>query len=153
MLPVDSARPTISICRFGPVAPRRPQTGTVTALRGAPGADLERVLARSRADLADLQAEFAALADPGEVAIDDEHDSEGATIGFERARVAGLIARTRLAISGLEEALVRVADGTYGRCEKCGGAVGEERLVALPGTTRCIRCAAVAPSLWTGSEP
>ena len=30
--------------------------------------------------------------------------------------------------------------GTYGRCESCGGSIGEDRLAAVPDATRCISC-------------
>ena len=40
-----------------------------------------------------------------------------------------------------EAALERIAIGTYGRCESCGGAVGRQRLLALPATRYCIGCA------------
>ena len=39
-------------------------------------------------------------------------------------------------------ALERIAQGTYGRCESCGGAIGRQRLLALPATRFCITCAA-----------
>lgn len=29
-----------------------------------------------------------------------------------------------------------------GRCQDCGRDIGEERLAALPGTTRCVSCQA-----------
>ena len=61
------------------------------------GANVEIVLAelaRARAALDDLEAEYSALADPENVVLDDEHDSEGSTVGFERARVAGLLDRS-----------------------------------------------------------
>lgn len=29
-----------------------------------------------------------------------------------------------------------------GRCRDCGGEIGEERLAALPGATRCVSCQA-----------
>ncbi|HKW60499.1 MAG TPA: TraR/DksA C4-type zinc finger protein [Candidatus Dormibacteraeota bacterium] len=29
-----------------------------------------------------------------------------------------------------------------GRCQDCGGPIGEERLAALPTATRCVRCQA-----------
>ena len=32
--------------------------------------------------------------------------------------------------------------GSYGRCEDCGQAIGKERLEALPEATRCISCQA-----------
>jgi DnaK suppressor protein len=30
--------------------------------------------------------------------------------------------------------------GGYGKCEVCGGEIGEERLAAVPDATRCISC-------------
>ena len=47
--------------------------------------------------------EDAALADPQSVALDDEYVSQGSIVGFERARVAGLIARSRRQVADLEE--------------------------------------------------
>lgn len=41
----------------------------------------------------------------------------------------------------VEEALGRLADGTWGRCEACGGAIGRIRLRALPEARRCATCA------------
>lgn len=108
------------------------------------GTDLAAVradLARVRAGLRDLQAEYAALADPENVSLDDEHDSEGSTVGFERARVAGLLACSRRQADELEAAVTRDADGSYGMCESCGGDIGAERLAALPATRLCIDCA------------
>jgi DnaK suppressor protein len=31
-------------------------------------------------------------------------------------------------------------EGSYGRCESCGGPIGEVRLAAVPEATRCISC-------------
>ena len=98
-------------------------------------------LALGRAALEDLEAEHAALADPDTVALDDEHDSEGATIGFERARVAGLVSRARKQVAELEAAVQRTVDGSYGYCTACGTQIATERLSALPATDVCIGCA------------
>lgn len=40
-----------------------------------------------------------------------------------------------------EDALRRVDLGTYGRCEACGGAIGRQRLLALPAARFCLGCA------------
>ena len=72
---------------------------------------------------------------------DDEHDPEGATIAFERSQVDSLIERARLHLVEVEAATERLAAGTYGRCEQCGGPVGEARLDARPTARRCIGCA------------
>lgn len=48
--------------------------------------------------------------------------------------------RERKLIGKIEEALMRIADGTYGSCESCGGDIGVARLRARPVTTLCITC-------------
>ncbi len=40
----------------------------------------------------------------------------------------------------IDAALARIADGTYGTCERCGGAIGRDRLRALPEVRRCLHC-------------
>jgi RNA polymerase-binding transcription factor DksA len=44
-------------------------------------------------------------------------------------------------IEALQEALVRVHAGTYGRCERCGTQIDPERLEILPTTSLCAACA------------
>ena len=73
--------------------------------------------------------------------LDDEHDPEGATVGFERAQLAALLERARSQLDELDAALERVEHGTYGRCEGCGAAVPAARLEAQPATRRCVDCA------------
>jgi DnaK suppressor protein len=72
---------------------------------------------------------------------DDEHDPEGSTIAFERAQVSALLAAARASLEALDEALARLADGTYGECQRCGGAIAPERLAARPAAVYCIACA------------
>jgi DnaK suppressor protein len=72
---------------------------------------------------------------------DDEHDPEGATIGFERAQIAGLLEQARDDLLALDDAAARLAAGTYGICQRCGQPIAPERLDALPTALRCIRCA------------
>ena len=45
-------------------------------------------------------------------------------------------------IRQIEEALKRIAEGTYGVCTQCGADIDPKRLKALPIATRCISCAA-----------
>ena len=40
----------------------------------------------------------------------------------------------------IDEALGRIDDGSYGKCEECGQDIGIERLKARPVTTLCIDC-------------
>ena len=76
-----------------------------------------------------------------DVATDDEHDPEGATIAFERARVAALLDQARHHLADLDDAIGRLDEGRYGVCERCGGPIADERLEARPVARTCIRCA------------
>ncbi len=48
--------------------------------------------------------------------------------------------RERAKMSAIDDALERIADGSYGVCESCGLEIGEERLEALPFTRLCRDC-------------
>jgi RNA polymerase-binding transcription factor DksA len=74
--------------------------------------------------------------------VDDEHDPEGATIAFERAQLAALLAASQQRLTALDEALARLAAGTYGSCQTCGRPIPAERLAARPATPTCLTCAA-----------
>lgn len=40
-------------------------------------------------------------------------------------------------------AIERINEGIYGTCERCGGAIGGQRLLALPAVRFCIACASM----------
>jgi DnaK suppressor protein len=40
----------------------------------------------------------------------------------------------------IDDALARLADGRYGRCDDCGQDIPEARLRAMPFALRCTRC-------------
>jgi DnaK suppressor protein len=48
--------------------------------------------------------------------------------------------RERKLISKIDEALGRIDDGSYGKCEECASDIGIDRLKARPVTTLCIDC-------------
>jgi DnaK suppressor protein len=70
---------------------------------------------------------------------DDEHDPEGATIGFEWSQADALRSGLRQRLAEVDAALARIADGTYGICAVCGEPIPSARLEARPTTDRCIR--------------
>ena len=72
---------------------------------------------------------------------DDEHDPEGATIGFERAQVAALLDQARRHRADLDRALDRLLAGAYGTCETCGESIAPARLQVRPAASTCIGCA------------
>lgn len=72
---------------------------------------------------------------------DDEHDPEGATLAFERQQLAALLRQAEDELVELAAARDRVAAGTFGRCDACGGPIGAERLAARPTARTCVVCA------------
>ncbi|MEU4237131.1 TraR/DksA C4-type zinc finger protein [Actinoplanes sp. NPDC026619] len=104
--------------------------------------ELLRLRAGARAEEAtlagDLEALFTASRDSN---ADDEHDPEGATIGFERAQLTALLAAVRARITEVDDALRRLDAGSYGVCERCGQPIAADRLVARPFARWCMNCA------------
>ncbi|MFE3290675.1 TraR/DksA family transcriptional regulator [Rhodococcus sp. NPDC059234] len=100
----------------------------------------ERAEATHRIDF--LTAKLADIIEGSHLTTDDdEHDPEGATVAFERAQAASLLAEARRDLDELDAAERRLDAGAYGVCEKCGRPIGPERLEALPAARRCIDCA------------
>ena len=100
--------------------------------------DRDETLLRIASMTGDLEA--IAIASAGSN-VDDEHDPEGSTLAFERAQLAALLTQARTHLGDVEAALARLPRLEYGRCERCGGQISEERLAALPAARVCISCA------------
>ena len=119
--------------------PRGLPPSAAAAIRDALDAERQDTLTRITA----LRREFNGIVESSAgVATDDEHDPEGATIAFERAQLAALTDQARSHLAELDEALDRLRQGRYGRCERCGRPIGAERLAARPAARTCITCAA-----------
>lgn len=101
----------------------------------------QRVLSRRQA----LRRDFDDIVErSSDASRDDEHDPEGATIAFERAQVAALIAAADQELLDVDRAVERVRSGIHDRCEACGGEIPAERLRVRPVTRTCIACARTA---------
>jgi RNA polymerase-binding transcription factor DksA len=46
----------------------------------------------------------------------------------------------RAELAEIDAALERIAEGTFGSCVRCGGAIGHQRLRAVPETPYCLAC-------------
>jgi RNA polymerase-binding protein DksA len=74
---------------------------------------------------------------PEEVRPPGEHEiapSEGVDVDIALATGEG----TRL--RGIDAALDRIKEGTFGKCCKCANEISEARLEAIPDAKYCIRC-------------
>ena len=54
------------------------------------------------------------------------------------------LSSARRALVEVDEALQRLADGSYGRCGDCGGGIAPERLEVLPEARLCTPCKAAS---------
>jgi DnaK suppressor protein len=60
--------------------------------------------------------------------------------GYDHDRLAALIASARQAVSDTAQALRRMAEGSYGTCERCTVDIPLKRLEILPYARFCVPC-------------
>lgn len=80
-----------------------------------------------------------------ETELDSHHNPDWEELATEREGDEVLEATGRAGqeeIALIRAALQRIKDGTYGQCARCGEAIPEARLDALPWTPLCRNCAA-----------
>lgn len=105
-------------------------------------ADLLRRRDETTVEIAALEADLRSVFEASRSSnADDEHDPEGSTIAFERAQLSAVLDAARRRLADLDEALGRVAAGTYGVCERCSRPIPAERLAARPSARTCVACA------------
>jgi RNA polymerase-binding transcription factor DksA len=85
-----------------------------------------------------LQAQFERHAD--ELTSLTKHSAAPERHGLDPQTIAALIDSTRQALADTTEALKRVRNGTYGRCEECRLDIPVERLEVLPHARFCVPC-------------
>ncbi len=64
-----------------------------------------------------------------------------ATDNFEQEFTLSLMQNQEQVLGEIGEALERIRQGTFGRCEECQKPVAKARLQALPYTRHCVTCA------------
>lgn len=71
------------------------------------------------------------------------HPADYATEGSDKE--IRLIQNEQQLQAAVHDALERIEQGTYGRCQECGGEISPERLEALPYAVYCKTCAENLP--------
>ena len=61
-----------------------------------------------------------------------------ATATFDREMASTLEDNSTHVLDAIDAALLRIDEGTFGLCERCGQSIDPERLEALPYATLCI---------------
>src|SRR4051812_15223902 len=60
--------------------------------------------------------------------------------GHDRDTLTARIESTRHAVADTAQALRRMAEGSYGVCQRCAAGIPLERLEILPHAAFCLRC-------------
>ena len=98
---------------------------------------------REAADrLARIESDLAALRTARSTDnADDEHDPEGSTLSSDWSQLSGLRAEALAQLQQADEALERLAAGSYGICVICGREIPAARLAVRPAARTCVACA------------
>ena len=70
--------------------------------------------------------------DAGDLASYGNHQADAGTDTFDRDFALSLVSNEQDALNEIEEAILRMKDGTYGICEVNGTPISKERLEAVP---------------------
>ena len=81
------------------------------------------------------------LADLGVETSYDENFADSGQVAAEQGEHRALIGQLEETLVAVEQALLKLDEGTYGVCESCGKPIAEPRLEAMPATRFCIDCA------------
>lgn len=101
--------------------------------------DFEALLQHERADLQRQLTELG-FGDTGFLNYDSNF-ADSSQVTAERGEAETLAGELRDTLDEVEAALGRLADGTYGLCERCGQRISPARLEAMPAARLCIACA------------
>lgn len=71
----------------------------------------------------------------------DPNTAEGGSLAFEMEKELSLARNADDLLAQVDEALGRIATGSYGVCTVCAKAIPVARLEALPYTKLCVGCA------------
>jgi RNA polymerase-binding transcription factor len=103
--------------------------------------DVERLL---RTRLEEIQARLAELAKPPEAGSGigfGKRIGDGTSEAISRRNDIGVGNSLLVTEEKLQRALAKLEEGSYGRCDRCGGPIAPARLEAVPESLLCIDCA------------
>jgi DnaK suppressor protein len=69
---------------------------------------------------------------------------DGTTEAVSRLTDVGVVDSLNATEERIERALEKIADGSYGVCDRCGEPIPPGRLEAAPESTLCVACASAA---------
>ena len=104
-------------------------------------ADIERALRERQTELRQRIAALARPPERGALLGFGKRIGDGTTEAISRITEVGVHSSLQESDRQIDLALAKLADGTYGTCDKCGRRIPPGRLRAVPQSTLCVDCA------------
>ena len=99
----------------------------------------QELLAQVRAALEAERAELATqLSENGDVPF-DENFADSGQVAAEQGEHRAIVGHIQDSLRDVDAALVKLDEGTYGKCDECGEDIAEARLEAMPSARYCIK--------------
>jgi len=105
--------------------------------------DLKKSLIRKREDiLKEVKEEISKYVSGDNKQLVDTANDEGdwAQVDISEDLSLQRLSAQRKLMYNIDEAIRKIAEGTYGICEDCGDEISEKRLLVLPAATLCVDC-------------
>lgn len=106
--------------------------------------NLRALQARLRGDVSHLTSEALRTGSNGEpntATSAPMHMADVGTDNFEQEFTFSLLQNQSEVLEEISDALERIKQGNFGRCEECKTSIPKARLQALPYTRHCVGCA------------
>jgi DnaK suppressor protein len=107
--------------------------------------DLAELADRLRTRRAAVASEFdrmTAPPEPGATVGFGKRIGDGTTEAVERITSTATARSLAASLADIDRALMKLDDGSYGRCDDCGEEIPAARLAAMPATALCVGCKA-----------
>ena len=91
----------------------------------------------------ELESELGVLSTPPDDATGisfGKRVGDGTSIAVERITQVAAHGRLGFMLADVLRAQDKVAEGSYGSCDRCGTPISSDRLDALPWATHCVTC-------------
>lgn len=77
----------------------------------------------------------------GELSEVPVHPADLSSAEYDEEVTLGLLENEAQILTEINEALMRIEQGSFGRCVECGQTISRRRLHAIPYAQHCLRCA------------
>ena len=102
-------------------------------------ARLKKILLKEREEiLGEVEQIYESSKEMGQDGTQDIGDEAANT--YNKQILLSLNENERMRLQEVDESLDRIANGTYGICEECGGPIGLKRLEVRPVAKYCVPC-------------